>query len=212
MSDQYFFQARNLKSQARGHAMQGVMIYGLIAVATAAATLFAFVYALAWLVMVEHMVLPISAAVVAMLWGIGIFIEWQRVPRVSLADGELWLKRVDVGKDVKVDALEIWMWFEIVVFRIGRIILLFSGWATVQAWRELRAWRAVAKVSEAELSGAIAALVAQQNRSTVHDFAANMARPALVLTALDAQPGVLISGKEAVSIAINDELRAKWAG
>lgn len=211
--DEYFQAARIAKQESRHHALVGAAFYGFIALVSTGVTGLFFVYLLALLFRSEPWIIPIGYALVGVCWLLGTWVNWRNVKRLELADGPLWLKSVEIGEEGDAYApAEVWIWIEIFLIKLSRVVLLFAGWATVQGWHQLRVWRAAAQVSESELAGAVAALLAQRERATVHDFAASMARPALVLTVLDSQPGVSIGGRDGVRIGINDQLRAKWAG
>lgn len=210
--DEYFHAARVIKQDARHHALVGAAFYSFVGLLAGGFTGLLFVYLLALLLRSEPWIIPAGYALVVVFWALGTWVNWRNVKRIELADGPLWLKTVEIGEEVEAHALEVWVWIEIFLVKLSRVVLLFSGWATVQAWRELRIWRAAARVSEAELAGAIAALLALREAATVHDFAASMARPALVLSVLNSQPGLTIGGREVTRIGINDQLRAKWAG
>ncbi len=211
--DDHFHAARVMKQDARHHALVGAAFYSFVGLLAGGFTGLLFVYLLALLLRSEPWIIPAGYALVIVFWVIGTWVNWRNVKRLALADGPLWLKTIEIGEEGDAYApAEAWVWIEIFLIKLSRVVLLFAGWATVQAWRELRLWRAAAKVSESELAGGIAALLAQRERATVHDFAASMARPALVLTVLNSQAGVSIGGREVTRIGINDQLRAKWAG
>jgi hypothetical protein len=210
--DDYFHAARVIKQDARHHALVGAAFYSFVGLLAGGFTGLVFVYLLALLFQSEPWIIPIGYALVVVFWVLGTWVNWRNVKRLELADGPLWLKTVEIGEEVETHTLEVWIWIEIFLIKLSRVVLLFAGWATVQAWRELRLWRAAGRVSESELAGAVAALLDQREAATVHDFVASMARPALVLTVLNSQAGVSIGGREVTRIGINDRLRAKWAG
>lgn len=210
--DEYFHSARVIKQDARHHALVGAAFYSFVGLLAGGFTGLLFVYLLAVLFRSEPWIIPMGYALVLVFWALGTWVNWRNVKQLALADGPLWLKTVEIGEEAEAHVPEVWVWVEIFLIKLSRVVLLFAGWATVQAWRELRVWRAAARVSEAELAGAIAALLAQREAATVHDFAASMARPALVLSVLNSQPGLTIGGREVTRIGINDQLRAKWAG